>query len=1182
VNCPNCGVENRADAKFCSECGSPLSLTCPNGHPVAPTAKFCDECGAPVRAAMRAAVPAVSSAAPATAHVPSGERRLVSVLFADLVGFTTLSESRDVEEVRELLSRYFDTCRRLITRYGGTVEKFIGDAVMAVWGTPVAREDDAERAVRAALELVDAVQAMGASVGAPDLRARAGVLTGEAAVTIGATTEGMVAGDLVNTASRIQSAAQPGTVFVGESTRRASDAAIMYEAAGSHALKGKAEPVTLSRAVRVIAGIGGNYKPTGLEPPFVGRDRELRQVKDLFHGSIEDKKAHLVSVIGIAGIGKSRLAWEFFKYIDGQADLVFWHRGRCLSYGEGVSYWALAEMVRMRAQIVEGEDQVIAASKLRAAVEQYVADADERKWIEPRLAHLLGLEERAARDSEDLFAAWRVFFERLAEQSPVIMVFEDMQWADAGLIEFIEYLTNWSRNYPIFVMTSGRAEFLERHPDWGAGKRAFTSLYLEPLSPDVMGEMLDGLVPGLADEVRGKILDRAEGVPLYAVETVRMLLDKGLLAAQDNAYRVTGPIETLEVPETLHALIAARLDGLNEQERRTIQDASVLGKTFTAESVAALTGIGEAEMDQLLGALVRKEVLALQTDFRSPESGQYGFLQDLVRRVAYETMSKKERKARHLAAAQLLEEAWGPEEDEIVEVLASHYVEAYNAAPDAADASEIKSRARNALVGAGKRAGSLAASVEARRYFEQAIGLAEDDAELASLREQAGRMAWLSADVPGSKEHYEAARVLFERCGDDRGVARALAGYGDVLRAEGRLEDAIKLMKEALEVLEDEQPDESTAMLAAQLGRAVFFVGRIPEATEIIERALLMAEKMMLPSVLSQALNTKSLILTAQSRPQEAILLLRHALQIGLDYDIGDAALRAYNNLGALMNERDDHAEELAAAKDGLELARKFGNRAWEEGLLLGQMTPSLYLGRWDEALSVLEQAIQLGIDPKTGLFGAEWLMVIPIHVWRGDLAEARGMLQVSDFASAEDLQLRQVWHTMNAIVARREGNPAEALESADAAFSLRGEMGIRAPGTKEAFVQLLETALELGDIERAEETMNVVRALGPGEVTPYQRAQNRRFEGLISASRGGDPTAALRETIRELDELQMPFWKAVVSTELAEWLLEQGRDGEAAPLVMQARATFEQLRAMPWLERLDKSGALESLAQAT
>ena len=462
------------------------------------------------------------------------------------------------------------------------VEKFIGDAVMAVWGAPVANEDDAERAVRAALELLTAAAAIGGEVGAPELAARAGVLTGEAAVTLGAQGQGMVAGDLVNTASRIQSAAEPGTVLVGEATRRASEASIVYADAGLHELKGKAEPVPLSRAMRVVAGRGGLMNSQGLEPPFVGRDRELRLVKDLFHACSEDRRAQLVQVTGIAGIGKSRLAWEFFKYMDGLQQLYFWHRGRCLAYGEGVTYWALAEMVRGRAGILEGEDRASAASKLHAAVQDYVSDPEDRRFVEPRLAHLIGLEDRTAPDKQDLFAAWRLFFERLAEQDPVLMVFEDMQWADPSLVEFLHYLLDWSRNHPLFVMTLAR-------PDtpgaalWPARRNA-TSIYLEPLSPGAMKELLTGLVPGLPAELAERILARAEGVPLYAVETVRMLLDRGLLVQEGPAYQPVGEIESLDVPETLHALIAARLDGMSPEERRLVQDASVLGKTFTKEA----------------------------------------------------------------------------------------------------------------------------------------------------------------------------------------------------------------------------------------------------------------------------------------------------------------------------------------------------------------------------------------------------------------------------------------------------------------------------------------------------------------------------------------------------------------------------------------------------------------------
>src|SRR6266496_3214676 len=306
--CPDCGTENREGRKFCSDCGRPLAVLCSAcGTANEPGERFCGECGS----ALTAAAPPVVSAA---RKPPASERRLVSVLFADLVGFTTISEARDSEEARELLSRYSELARTLIKRFGGTIEKFIGDAVMAVWGTPTATEDDAERAVRTALDLVASVPELD-----PALQARAGVLTGEAAVTIGAEGEGMVAGDLVNTASRIQSAAEPGTVLTADSTRRATEAAIIYEDAGLHELKGKAEPVALFRATRVIGGRGGALRSIGLEAPFVGRDRELRLLKELLHSAADEGKAHLLSVVGIAGIGKSRLTWELFKYIDGLA-----------------------------------------------------------------------------------------------------------------------------------------------------------------------------------------------------------------------------------------------------------------------------------------------------------------------------------------------------------------------------------------------------------------------------------------------------------------------------------------------------------------------------------------------------------------------------------------------------------------------------------------------------------------------------------------------------------------------------------------------------------------------------------------------------------------------------------------------------------------------------------------------
>ncbi|MEX2422071.1 MAG: adenylate/guanylate cyclase domain-containing protein, partial [Actinomycetota bacterium] len=370
------------------------------------------------------------------------------------MGFTSLAESRDAEEVRELLSRYFDTCTTLIARYGGVVEKFIGDAVMAVWGSPVATEDDAERAVRAALDLVSAVEAFGAEVGATDLRARAGVLTGEAAVAVAATNQGMVAGDMVNTASRIQSIAEPGTVLVGDATRSATATVIGYADAGVHELKGKAEPVQLWRAVRVVRGEG----LPGLEPPFVGRDRELRIVKETFHSSADEGRAHLVSIVGGAGSGKSRLAAEFSRYLDGLASDMYWHRGRCPAYGDGLTYWALSEMIRGRCRIPEEETGPAAMTKLVSMLDEELGDSEERRWIEPRLATQIGLEDGGSGDRNELFSAWRLFFERLADRHPVVLVFEDLQFADTSLLDFIEYLLEWSRNTRLFVMTLSRPE----------------------------------------------------------------------------------------------------------------------------------------------------------------------------------------------------------------------------------------------------------------------------------------------------------------------------------------------------------------------------------------------------------------------------------------------------------------------------------------------------------------------------------------------------------------------------------------------------------------------------------------------------------------------------------------------------------------------------------------------------
>jgi len=419
-------------------------------------------------------VPAAPAAVPGPGRDPAAERRVCSVLFCDMVGFTPLSEARDPEAVRELLSEYFAVARTVIGRYGGAVEKFIGDAVMAVWGTPAATEGDAERAVRAALDLVSAVAELGAGAGLPGLAVRTGVVTGEVAVTLGAVGEGMVAGDAVNTASRVQAAAEPGQVLVDAATHRLAGSGIGFAGAGEHQLTAKTEPVQLWRATRVLSGVGGSQRVDGLEAPLTGRDAELRTIRDLFHAAADRRVPRLVLVSGPAGVGKSRLGWEFFKYIDGLKAVVWWHRGRCLSYGEGVSFWALAEIVRQRLGIAEEDPADVAAAKLAEGLARFVPNPAERGYVGARLGRLLGVaaagDDGEALSREELFAGWRLFFERLAAENPVVLLVEDGQYADAGLLDFLDHLIDWARDLPVYVLVFARPELGQARPGFGTGR----------------------------------------------------------------------------------------------------------------------------------------------------------------------------------------------------------------------------------------------------------------------------------------------------------------------------------------------------------------------------------------------------------------------------------------------------------------------------------------------------------------------------------------------------------------------------------------------------------------------------------------------------------------------------------------------------------------------------------------
>jgi class 3 adenylate cyclase/predicted ATPase len=1157
MTCPTCGSVNEAGRKFCGECGTRLATVCATcGTSNAPGARFCGECGSgleagaePAAAIRPGARPAALPAAPggnSRADAGATERRLVTVLFADLVSFTSLAEGRDHEEVRDLLSRYADAAREVIERYGGTVEKFIGDAVMAVWGAPTAHEDDAERAVRAGLDVVAMVGGID-----PALQARAGVLTGEATVTLAARGQGLVAGDLVNTAARLQSVATPGTVLVGEATQRAAAGAIAFEPAGDQALKGKEAPVPSWRALRVVGERGGRGRGDRLEAPFVGRDPELRLMKDLFHATARERRVRLVSITGQAGIGKSRLAWEFLKYVDGVVEKVWWHEGRSPSYGEGITFWALGEMVRSRCGLLETDDDATTRAKIAAKVAEFVHDEAERRRIEPALLALLGVGDAPAGGAGELFGAWRLFFERMANERMVALLFEDLHWADPGLLDFIDHILEWSRNVPILIITLARPELLERRSDWGAGRRNFLALDLEPLQEDAMRDLLTGLVPDLPEVAVRSIVARAEGIPLYAVETIRMLAADGRLAPDDaGGFRTVGELGTLSVPESLHALIAARLDGLEPTERALVQDAAVLGQSFTLAGLSAVAGKPPEALELTLRALVRADLLRQEVDPRSPERGQYAFVQALIREVAYSTVSLRDRRTRHLAAARFFESLG---EEELAGALAAHYLAAFRASPAGPEADALAAQARVSLRAAAERAASLGAPRQAVTFLEQAMEVASDDADLAELLERATLVAHDAADYERATRLVEQLEAVRERLPDRSALALAVT-----LRAEGlyrarQRDQARTLLREALDRFADlGEEDPSVLRMLANLAVAMAFTRQYDEAGAMSDRALAIAERIGDPITATRMLTIKGTMAMFQGRLWEAIALTEGARRVAEQHNLREEVLRANNALANIIA-LDDPRATAQVERETIELARRLGKREMEIITIGNTAEDVRRTGDWDWVYAELERAVsdeagvtELLLDSALAAFQAE----------RGELSEPEFEALRARLASLEDIDVGSAEHDIRAILLRNAGDYAGAADSwltfADAS-DLNAPYSLPKAGT---------AAVLGGDAERAQLVLDRLGALGTrGRAIDADRAVIRAGLAAIAGD-GPVALAGYRAAKAAHHELGLAWDEALDA--VSAGLRLGAANEEVRGWLEDALLTFRRLRVKP------------------
>ena len=1187
VTCGNCGKDNKENAKFCADCGHQLTGACPRcAADVRPDQRFCDECGNPLTQP-RALTSTPLLTALETNDVASAllaspgqraERRVCSVLFCDLVGFTPLSEARDPEEVRELLSRYFEVARTVIVRYGGVVEKFIGDAVMAVWGTPSATEQDAERAVRAALDLVDAVEQLGHEAGVEGLAARSGVVTGAVAVTVGASGEGMVAGDAVNTAARVQAAAQPGAVLVDEGTWRVAQAAVAFSPTGEHVLKGKTEPVPLWQAGRVLSGVGGAQRIDGLEAPFVGRDSELRLVKELFHACEQRRAPRLVSVTGAAGVGKSRLGWEFEKYIDGLAALVWWHRGRCLSYGDGVAFWALAEMVRQRLQIAEEDAIPVAAEKLSTGLDRWLSDPAERDYVRPRLSQLLGVDgvaDGAPRlGREELFAGWRLFFERLAEATPVVMVVEDLHHADAGLLDFLEHLLDWARDVPVFVLTLARPELEARRPGWGTGRRNSTALTLDPLDDAAMNQLLEGLVPGMPEAAKSAIADRAEGIPLYAVETVRMLIDRDVVQPVDGVYRLIHDVGELTVPATLQSLLAARLDSLDANARALVADAAVLGGSFPVDALVAVSGRPELEVRQLLAELVRREVLGVRADPLSPQRGQYGFVQTMFRQVAYDTLSRRERKARHLAVAAHLRSVFADEGEEIAEVIAAHLIDALTAVPDDADMPELQLEAVAMLTRAGERAVRTGAPTAAARAFTTAAdlllqeGTTEADLAAAALQERAGAATNITGEFTPALEHYQEAAEIYRRCEHVRDAARADTRVGAVLRRQGRLEDARMRISNALRVLESD-PDGDAVNALAEMATLEAFAGNELEADRVSAQALSEAQALGLDdSVFSELFTIRGIAHGLASRQAQGAASLREAIRCAESAHDSGATARALLNLADVLVSSDPHAAT-EATRAAMTHARRIGDQ-YALGVINANLIQALLLtGDWEEARRVYAFAIGEDglINDPTSAFSAALLQALS-----GDQLALAATLKTVERADTEDPQDRAATATAFAAAAALAGDHGEALRRAKEAVDFGDVIGLRHDTVRWGWPIAANAALELRDEAEVVRLLDWLGTHRPGHIPAVLRAEQQRVRARLLAARD-DPAAAeafdaATQTVRELG---LPYQLATCLLDSAEYHAAAGDTQLAQQLTTEAAGLAADLGAQPLTERAQR-----------
>jgi class 3 adenylate cyclase/tetratricopeptide (TPR) repeat protein len=900
--CPTCGERNPERARFCLRCGAALGA----------------------------------------AAARDEERKIVTVLFCDLVGFTARSDRADPEDVKATLRPYHAAIKRILEGFGGTLDKFVGDGVLGIFGAPTAHEDDAERAIRAAFRIQNEIARLNEGSARPALEVRIGIDTGEAVVAVGPGPQvgERVTGEVVTLATRLEAVAPVGGIAVGEATRRGAADRFEYVAIETAAGAAAWMPSEISRLVR--------EQPN---TPFVGRSEEAALLRATYRRCAGEPSVQLVTVLGEPGVGKSRLIQEFAEDLDAQPDLIRWRQGRCLPYGDGVGYWPLSEIVKAEAGILESDGPEDAQAKLARSVETGVDDPTERDWLVARLAPLAGIGEVASSsDRTETFTAWRRYFEALASQHGLVLVFEDLHWGDDALLAFVEHLVDRTSGLPMLIVCAARPELYDRWPGWGGGKKNASTIALAPLSDPETAMLISGLLDRavLPAETQRALLERAGGNPLYTEEFVRMLTDRGILERTGHTVRLSAA--EIPVPDTVQAIIGARLDTLAHETKAIVQDASVLGRVFWVGALAEMGGRERADVRERLHACAKLELIRPVRSSSIEGDEEYAFWHILVRDVAYAQMPRAERAEKHRAAAEWLRDVAGSRIGDRAEVLAHHFGEAYGfaLASGAPDVDELRELTVRHLLLAGERAARVDAS-SAERHLRRAVELSPvGDASrppalirLADVETSTGRFV-------DARDRYDEAIGILERAGDRLSLGDAMAMKTRALHRLGDMPEGERLLERAIAILEREPPGPELARAYSRMAGHQLMVARFDRCRDYAERALALAERFHLEEEIVRARQNLG---AARCELGDAggLADLWAALRQGLEMGIGVGTAVSYGNLAYQLWLLDGPAISLQVWDSAVEFSRIRGFASELHWNKCGQMEVLFDLGRWDE-----------------------------------------------------------------------------------------------------------------------------------------------------------------------------------------------------------------------------------------